>query len=406
MKNTNYSADKWNILIVDDVENVHTQTKIALRSIKYNNKKLNILNASSAKEAKEIINNDTNNSLALVLLDIVMENNEPTGFDVVQYLREEKRNNRTQIVIRTGQAGRTLSNELSLYMDYDVNGVILKGEESVIKIKIVVVSALKAYDYINKEREYIELLEQKNEELEKSKHEISSLCLLSQKKYIKKFNKEITDNNINIVINTLIDYFKALEQSDSIVFDDIAVEFIKNIDKEKYDIRVLFNIIEYCFSKRKSDTIGLALTEKAYKHIKGNLISIMKWEGEKQELKDLHNALTGNNSSEIVFIDCSYEDFVYHFNENPYSENKINWLYDHADFVHLFYELINLGYFTDMFKSRVFSELSNHFIIKGQKISSRSLSAIKSENINDKGIWGDANNKSKIINQILDDYLK
>jgi hypothetical protein len=45
----------WNILIVDDDEEIHTVTRLALSDLIVNERRLNFINAYSAKQAKELL---------------------------------------------------------------------------------------------------------------------------------------------------------------------------------------------------------------------------------------------------------------------------------------------------------------------------------------------------------------
>ena len=61
----------WKVLVVDDEEEVHEVTRLALRKFRISGRGLDILSAYSGEGAKEIIKNDS--SIALILLDVVME---------------------------------------------------------------------------------------------------------------------------------------------------------------------------------------------------------------------------------------------------------------------------------------------------------------------------------------------
>lgn len=136
---------KWKILIVDDEPEIHQITKLALVDFIFSNKELNFLHAYSANEAKKILLD--NSDIALVLLDVVMENNH-AGLDLVMYIREEINNNSIRIVLRTGQPGA--APERDVIANYDINDYVQKSELSAQKLFSTVISSLRAYASIVK----------------------------------------------------------------------------------------------------------------------------------------------------------------------------------------------------------------------------------------------------------------
>lgn len=135
---------KVKVLIVDDDEEVHTVTKLALNDFVYNNAKLHFLSAFSEKEAKEIICD--NPDIAVVFLDVVMEE-EDSGLKLVQYIRNEVNNHEIRIVLRTGQPGH--APERKVIFDFDINDYKEKTELTSQKLFTTMVSYLRAYESIH-----------------------------------------------------------------------------------------------------------------------------------------------------------------------------------------------------------------------------------------------------------------
>jgi CheY-like chemotaxis protein len=106
----------WKILIVDDDENVHQITELALEGFSFAERGLQFFNAYSGEEAKKII--AKHDDIALMLLDVVMETDH-AGLDVVKYVRDDLKNTSTRIVLRTGQPGE--APERSVITMYDIN---------------------------------------------------------------------------------------------------------------------------------------------------------------------------------------------------------------------------------------------------------------------------------------------
>ncbi|MDP2537602.1 bifunctional diguanylate cyclase/phosphodiesterase [Alteromonas stellipolaris] len=135
---------EWNILIVDDDEEIHTVTRLALSDLIVNDRKLNFLHAYSAKEAKTLLH-DYGKSIAIILLDVVMETDD-AGFDVVRYIRESMGLTEPRIVLRTGQPGYAPEEEVIKL--YDINDYKTKTELTRAKLMTTVISSLRSYQQI------------------------------------------------------------------------------------------------------------------------------------------------------------------------------------------------------------------------------------------------------------------
>lgn len=94
---------KWKVLMVDDEPEVHRTARMVLSDYSYKGIGLEIIEACSGEQAKEIM--EQHRDIALILLDVVMESDE-AGLDFIDYVRNKKKNKIVQIVLKTGQAGR------------------------------------------------------------------------------------------------------------------------------------------------------------------------------------------------------------------------------------------------------------------------------------------------------------
>ncbi len=149
------SLPPWKIVIVDDEEDIHTVTKMALKRFSLDDRSLTFLHAYSGAEAKELLSNEKN--IALVFLDVVMETDD-AGLEVARWMRQDLNNHFTRIVLRTGQPGQ--APEEQVIVDYDINDYKEKTELDRKKLFTTVFSALRAYrDIIQVEeaRKYQEL---------------------------------------------------------------------------------------------------------------------------------------------------------------------------------------------------------------------------------------------------------
>ncbi|MBE9040471.1 response regulator [Oscillatoriales cyanobacterium LEGE 11467] len=138
-----YHERPWKVLIVDDEEEVHKITKLALKELTFENKPLRFLSAYSGKEAKQLI--EAHPDMAIVLLDVVMET-ENSGLDVVEYIRNVLGNQMVRIILRTGQPGRLQENLIVL--KYDINDYRTKTELTVQKLFTTVVTSLRTFSVL------------------------------------------------------------------------------------------------------------------------------------------------------------------------------------------------------------------------------------------------------------------
>jgi len=137
------STQTWKILVIDDEESIHAITANALKSIVIEGRRLELINASSAKEARQKL--DEHDDVALALVDVIMET--PTaGLDLVNYIRNELRNHLIRLVIRTGQPDEVP--ERDIIDQYDINDYKEKTELTVDKFYTVVRSSIRQYMHL------------------------------------------------------------------------------------------------------------------------------------------------------------------------------------------------------------------------------------------------------------------
>ncbi|THB68109.1 MAG: DUF3369 domain-containing protein [Gammaproteobacteria bacterium] len=132
--------EEWRILIVDDEPAVHDTTRRVLDDFTFESKRIHFFNAVSASEAIEIL--ETEKNIALVLLDVVMEDDE-AGLRVVKHIRENLSNMMTRVVLRTGQPG--VAPEKEIIEEYDINDYKAKSELTAQKLFTTVLSSLRSY---------------------------------------------------------------------------------------------------------------------------------------------------------------------------------------------------------------------------------------------------------------------
>lgn len=134
----------WNVLVVDDDEEIHSVTRLALSDLVLNEKKLRFYHAYSGSEALEIIK-EMGSSIAIILLDVVMETDD-AGLKVAKSMREELLVLEPRIILRTGQPG--YAPEENVIKEYDINDYKTKTELTRSKLVTTIISALRSYQQI------------------------------------------------------------------------------------------------------------------------------------------------------------------------------------------------------------------------------------------------------------------
>ncbi len=162
------SAKTWKVLVVDDEEQVHSVTRLALKKFSFDEKPLELLTAYSAQEAQTLL--QQHHDTAVILLDVVMESDH-AGLELVRYVRQNLQNHNIRIILRTGQPG--LAPELSIVEGHDINDYKTKTELTQPKLFSALTTAIRSYRDIltvEESRQQIEVLNQKltalNQDLE------------------------------------------------------------------------------------------------------------------------------------------------------------------------------------------------------------------------------------------------
>ncbi|MCS6190565.1 DUF3369 domain-containing protein [Shewanella baltica] len=137
---TTASGIPWKVLVVDDEPDVHTVTKLALSRFKLDGRPLTFINAYSAEQAKELLNQERD--IAIAFIDVVMESDH-AGLELVKWIREELQNKTTRLILRTGQPGQ--APEEDVIVNYDINDYKAKAELDSRKLMTSVYSALRSY---------------------------------------------------------------------------------------------------------------------------------------------------------------------------------------------------------------------------------------------------------------------
>ncbi|EXJ09878.1 EAL domain-containing protein [Nitrincola nitratireducens] len=131
------------ILIVDDDEDVHFATELALRGQVFDGATLVFLHAYTSKQAFECLSNERD--IAVILLDVVMESEE-AGLLLVRQIRDVLDLQNVRIILRTGQPG--YAPELETISKYDINDYKTKSELTREKLYTALITALRSYNQL------------------------------------------------------------------------------------------------------------------------------------------------------------------------------------------------------------------------------------------------------------------
>ena len=134
---------EWSVLIVDDEQDVHESTILALGREKVCGRCLRFDHAYSSDDARKLLSNKKD--YAVILLDVVMES-EHAGLELVRYIREELKIADTRIILRTGQPG--YAPELDTISRYEINDYKAKSELTRNKLFTTLTAAVRSYSQI------------------------------------------------------------------------------------------------------------------------------------------------------------------------------------------------------------------------------------------------------------------
>ncbi|PDT88308.1 histidine kinase [Bradyrhizobium sp. Y36] len=139
------NARKWKIAVIDDDPAVHDGTRFALSDYSLNGQSLEILSAYSAAEGRKLM--AEHGDIAAVLLDVIMET-DVAGLELVEFIRNEIRNETVRIILRTGQPGQ--APERRVIVQYDINDYKAKTELTADKLFTSLTAALRSYQQLER----------------------------------------------------------------------------------------------------------------------------------------------------------------------------------------------------------------------------------------------------------------
>ena len=134
---------EWKVLLVDDDENVHQATVLALTNTPLLGRSVRFLHAYSARQAIEYLKDESD--IAIVLIDFVMQCDN-SGLQLVRAIREDLDQQDLRIILRTGQPGYV--EEIDAIHDYDINVYQTRLNHNRSYLCKTLSTALRAYEQI------------------------------------------------------------------------------------------------------------------------------------------------------------------------------------------------------------------------------------------------------------------
>ena len=115
----------WHILVVDDDEDVHAVTDLALKHTQFFGVRCKLHHAKSGAQARELLaaDQELRTIVAACVIDVIMET-ETAGLDLCRHIRGMQWN--TQLVLRTGQPGMVPARKV--IDEYDIAAYLAKTQ--------------------------------------------------------------------------------------------------------------------------------------------------------------------------------------------------------------------------------------------------------------------------------------
>lgn len=133
----------WKLFFVDDDPEVHAITRLMLTHERFFGLPVELYFADSAAEAREFfVGNPDSVGTAVALIDVVMETDD-AGLELCRWIREERKDNVMQLLLRTGQPGKAPPRKV--IDTYDISGYLHKVEITGDRLYMSVKTAIRQY---------------------------------------------------------------------------------------------------------------------------------------------------------------------------------------------------------------------------------------------------------------------
>jgi len=129
---------KWQVLLVDDEEDVHTITSLVLKQKRWRNRRFKLTSAYSREEAIQILQKKSDFHVAV--LDVVMEKDN-SGLELCEFIRSNCPSS-MRIILRTGQPG--LAPEEEILNEYDIDYYLAKSDATPGKLYSIIRACIRS----------------------------------------------------------------------------------------------------------------------------------------------------------------------------------------------------------------------------------------------------------------------
>lgn len=129
---------KWQVLLVDDEEDVHTITSLVLKQKRWRNRRFKLTSAYSREQAIEILKKKSDFHVAV--LDVVMEKDN-SGLELCEFIRQHCPSS-MRIILRTGQPG--LAPEEEILNEYDIDYYLAKSDATPGKLYSIIRACIRS----------------------------------------------------------------------------------------------------------------------------------------------------------------------------------------------------------------------------------------------------------------------
>ena len=206
-----HEVSSWYLLIVDDDEEIHSVTRYALADFRYQDTPLTILSAYSGSEAREILRQTP--QIAVVIIDVVMESND-AGLRLVEFIRNDLKNEFVRLILRTGQPGQ--APEHDVIAKYDINDYKNKAELTNTRLMTLMTTALRSFSDIKDLDDLRKNLEQqvreRTRELSSANERLQAVNI--EKDELMGIVAHDLKNPLNVLLNMVAMYEDMLDGSD------------------------------------------------------------------------------------------------------------------------------------------------------------------------------------------------
>jgi signal transduction histidine kinase len=134
------AGPSWRVLVVDDDDDVHVATELAMLDVTIEGRALHFLQARSAREALQLVAAD--DDIAAILLDVVMETPD-AGLRLVRQIRQDLGRSEVRIILRTGQPG--YAPEMETVRSLEINDYRTKADMTRVRLFTTLTAAIRSY---------------------------------------------------------------------------------------------------------------------------------------------------------------------------------------------------------------------------------------------------------------------